>query len=480
MTFHKAFLLGRVVPALCAALAVLPASAQNPITLAPGDDIQQAVASASENTVFILQPGVYRLQSIQPANGDIFIGQPGAVLNGSTLLPPFGVSGNLWVAAGPSGQGQPAGNCDAAHPQCQFNEDLFFDNRPLLHVGSIDAVVSGAYYIDYSNGAIYIADNPTGHTVEVATASGAFQGQASNVNVVGLVVEKYADPAQAGAIGGQNPGPGWVVVNNEVRLNHGTGISLGAGSRASQNNVHDNGEKGIGGAADNILVEYNEIARNNYAGFDPTWEAGGAKFAVANGLVLRGNNVHDNNGPGLWCDIDSMNALIEGNTVTSNTGGAGIQYEISYNATIRNNTVRYNSLPNSGWWMWGSQILIQNSANSQVYGNTVEVSDNGNAIGIVNQDRGSGPYGVREATGNYIHNNTIVVRTSGHGNTGLVADFDVQKMLTSGNNLFDYNTYHVADTGQWQYAWVQNLTWDGFQQAGQENHGTIDAQLPPE
>ncbi len=452
---------------------------QAQVVISPGNDIQQVVNSSPQGTTFVLQPGVYRLQSVQPKNGDSFIGQPGAILNGARVLTTFARSGNLWVAAGQTQQGQLNGSCDAAHPQCMYPEDLFFDGRPLLHVGSTAAVTSGTWFFDYINHAVYFADDPTGHTVEIGTARSAFWGPASEVTIKGMVIEKYAIPAQFGAIGDQYPGPGWTVSNNEVRWNHGTGITLGSGSQAIENYVHNNGQKGIGGVGANLLAQDNEIAYNNYAGFDIAWEAGGAKFAATTGLVLRGNKSHDNNGPGLWADVDCNNTLIEGNTVTSNYGGPGIQYEISYNAVIRYNAVRYNYIPNGGWWMWGAQILIQNSSNVEVYGNTVDVLPaDGNAIGIVQQNRGSGPYGAHLATNNYIHNNVIITRRSPQGATGLVADWG-QDVLTNGNNRFDYNIYHVSDVAQYQWAWGQGYTWDGFRQLGQELHGTLDNLLPP-
>ena len=46
---------------------------------------------------------------------------------------------------------------------------------------------------------------------------------------VGLVMEKYAIPAQMGAVGDQFPRARWRVENNEIRLNHGTGLMNGTG-----------------------------------------------------------------------------------------------------------------------------------------------------------------------------------------------------------------------------------------------------------
>src|SRR5581483_6850892 len=107
------------------------------------------------------------------------------------------------------------------------------------------------------------------------------------------------------------------------------------------------------GNGQNVLVQGNEISFSNWAGFDIGWEAGGAKFAQTNSLTVRKNYIHDNIGAGLWNDVDSINTLYENNTVENNLAG-GIQYEISYAATIRYNTVRNNANFASGW-MWGAQ-----------------------------------------------------------------------------------------------------------------------------
>ena len=95
----------------------------------------------------------------------------------------------------------------------------------------------------------------------------------------------------------------------------------------------------------------------------------------------------------------------------------GIAHEISYTATIRNNYLRGNgyvpfSPPNLLFgppcpiahlssptryafnpWLWGSQILVQNSQNVSVYNNIVVVDKLGNGISIIYQNRGTGKYG---------------------------------------------------------------------------------------
>jgi hypothetical protein len=43
-----------------------------------------------------------------------------------------------------------------------------------------------------------------------------------------------------------------------------------------------------------VLVDQNEIAYNNTAGFNSGWEAGGTKFVMTHNLVVRGNWSHHN------------------------------------------------------------------------------------------------------------------------------------------------------------------------------------------
>ena len=60
-------------------------------------------------------------------------------------------------------------------------------------------------------------------------------------------------------------------------------------------------------------------------------------------------------------------------TLSSRTPNDGIKHEISYDAIIRNNIVAGNG-GSFDEWLWGSQILVQNSSNVEVYGNFVEVA----------------------------------------------------------------------------------------------------------
>lgn len=463
--------------ALCL-LTIAPARSQQKIVVSPGVNVQALVDASPAGSTFSFQPGTYRLTSIKPRNGDTFLGAGGALLSGAALLTNFSRIGGLYAATGQTQQGQVAGECGSAHPRCVFPEDLYFDSVPLFHAPSLSAVKPGSWYFDYASDTIYFADNPAGHIVETSVTRSAFHGSATDVTIDGFIIEKYAVPSQFGAIGDQYPGLNWSICNNEVRLNHGTGINLATNSKAKFNFVHHNGNKGIGGVGANIVVQGNLVSFNNFAGFNYEWEAGGMKFSGTTNLVVRGNAIYNNIGPGAWNDEYSVNTLYEGNVIMNNTGGGGIQYEISSGAIIRNNTICYNTRPNP-IWLWGSQILIQNSQNVEVYQNTVEtLATGGNGIGIIQQNRGMAPWGPALAKNNWIHHNSVTYR-GGVSASGMVADWNQTDLLTNGNNLFDYNSYHLVDPHWYHWAWVDGRTFTGMQQVRQELHGTADNVMPP-
>jgi hypothetical protein len=446
------------------------------IVLNSGSDLQKAVDANPEGTNFYLTAGLYRLQSIRPKNRDVFIGDPGATLSGARLLTSFERQGAYWVATQQTQQGQLNGQCDSSHPRCTYPEDLFFDDKPLTHVAALEQVTAGKWFFDYAADRIYFADDPTGHRVETSVLRSSFSGPAVNVTIRGLTIEKYASPAQMGAIGDQYPGAGWIIDSNQIRWNHGLGVNVAANGQILKNNIHHNGQMGMGGMGDNILVEGNEAAFNNYAGYDSIWEAGGSKFVKTNHLIVRNNNSHDNLGSGLWTDIDNINTLYEGNTVTNNLS-AGITHEISYAAIIRNNVVRGNGYRTNAW-LWDAQIQVQNSQNVEVFGNTIVVpATGGNGIVLSQQDRGTGAYGPYKVLNNKVHNNSVTYLGSS-GASGAVADDDSATMF-AGGNLFDSGNYHITDMNSPHWAWNNALrTWSDFRAQGQELSGTADTTIP--
>ena len=277
--------------------------------------------------------------------------------------------------------------------------------------------------------------------METSVSPRAFTGSASDVTIRNLIIEKYAVVTQDAAV---RTGPGWIVEDSEIRLNHFAGIWSGPNSIARRNHIHHNGSMAFHGAGDGILIERNQLSHNGYAGYSPFWGAGGAKWVHTDRLVVRGNSVHHNAGPGLWTDINNIHTLYEDNVVEDNERG-GIFHEISYDAVIRNNTVRRNGtgkdFPN---WTTGAGIEIVSSRNVEVYGNTVE--DNWQGITGLDDHRGSGNNGPWTLINLDVHDNVITSHLTdpGSGRTGIVDTGGSGAFSAAANNTFRQNRYALG------------------------------------
>jgi hypothetical protein len=179
----------------------------------------------------------------------------------------------------------------------------------------------------------------------------AFTGDAVDVVISNLTVQGFTAPRDEGVVN-HDSGDGWVIERNTIQRNKGAGVMAGARQVTRGNCLRDNGQYGMnayqaGGGITGLVLEGNEITGNN----TDDWESqspgcgctGGVKFWAVNKADVRDNWVHHNHGAGLWADTHNNDFLIEHNLVEDNEAEA-LFYETSYNATIRDNTFRRNTL----------------------------------------------------------------------------------------------------------------------------------------
>ena len=145
------------------------------------------------------------------------------------------------VAPGQTQIGIKRGDCDKTHPTCALSPGFFIDDKPLQQVASKAELASNRFFFDHAVGKIYFIDDTTGKLVEAAAARFAFKSPADNVLIKGLVIEKYYNPAQEGAVEGEQ-GKGWRVERTEFRLNSGVGVAVGTNGAivASKSTTTDN------------------------------------------------------------------------------------------------------------------------------------------------------------------------------------------------------------------------------------------------
>ncbi len=293
--------------------------------------------------------------------------------------------------------------------------------------------------------------------------------RANNVTIRGLEIRNYHPDDQYAPITARTyeaapAGTGWTVEDCDLHHNGYAGLALSDDSIARNNKIHHNGVIGIevSWVPEGALVEGNEIYANNTTGADEYYEAGASKFGDTENLIVRGNYVHDNNGPGLWTDTDNVNTLYESNVVVNNSG-AGIFHEVSYSATIRNNQVRGNGFRSRGW-LWEGGIMVAGSQSVRIHDNVVV--DNYNGITLIQQDRGSGTLGTYLLRNISVEGNTVVRS----GRTGAAQDVGDPSIFTERNITFENNDYE--DVGR--FAWAdRSLAWPQWLDYGMDATGSF-------
>ena len=244
----------------------------------------------------------------------------------------------------------------------------------------------------------------------------------------------------------------------------GNGEALRFGNRAWVHGclIEDNAGMGANGHGEDYVFEDNSLYRNG--GKDGGHE-GGIKVVHSRRGVIRNNHAAENAGTGLWSDIDNIDNLIEGNLVEDNTT-RGIATEIDFGTVIRDNTVRHNGL-GFDVWLWGAQILVQNTMDAVVEGNEVTVSaDGGDGIGVIEQSRGSSDrLGLEYLARNYRFRNNLVTFEGNRGQLGIVSD--------QGTGV------EVRESGDWQGTTVRApQSWwsrDQFEANGRFNVDEFEA-----
>ena len=475
-----------------------PSSTCNGVDVYPDTDpntneIQQALNAnntAGGNT-FCIRAGTYRLRTeITPSTGDKLIGDGigKTILNGAkritTWIADPAMSGRYYAQDYlPGAYTQPDTNwdeCETISPTpCHKAETVWKDGIQLRREMVLSNLDAGEYFQDYSLNRIYIKQSPgTSSTLwEVNSTEYAVRtlGGVNNVTIDGMTIEKYANRMQRGAIQ-IGSGTGWVITNNEVRYNGATGIRVyGDNVTIKYNNIHHNGQLGIGGSGvTGVLIEDNVITNNNTLEYwINDFEAGGIKFTEVypsngqayNGVIVKNNDILNNKGVGLWCDINCQGATFESNTINGN-GADGIRFELSADARIRYNVLKYNArnrgarggMNESVSVAFGAAITSHNSHNVEIAHNDIlgMTDTDANANGIVLQMRGSRS---GYTTNNNVHDNYIEQHMGRTGlyMQGLTLDASLPYYdYNQKRNRFYSNDYHTRATLSTPFFWLNS------------------------
>ena len=353
-------------------MAVIPTRVRSS---APFASIHKALAVAPAGATIVVRGGVYR-ESLGSIHRKVTIQaypheQPW--VRGSVLATSFTPGASGWATPFTSPMCDscyPAPALAAAYPAAGLPEQVFVDGAPLRQVTSAAAMATGTFWVNRASGQIWLADNPTGHTVEVTVLTSAFgiSTAAAGTTIRGLGFEHYATVYQG------NQGAFAMSSATNVTFDSDTfawsasralGI-YGSNTIVTNSKFLDNGMNGVtGNKVSGLDFENNEVAYSNYEHWDitpsPYAQIGGVKLTGVVNTMMRGNDFHDNFSNGLWFDCQSHGQTIVNNTVTNNAGH-GITDEISANSIIAGNVIAGNARDG---------LKISGSNNVEVWNNTV-------------------------------------------------------------------------------------------------------------
>ena len=363
------------------------------------------------------------------------------------------------------------------NPLATSRELIFIDGQPLVQVAQYaectftpigcggGVVKAGTFCHDYAANKVYLKDDPTNRTVEVAKQTFAlFLGRtagaatdASDSIIRGLGFAHYAGTAvMAAALRVK-------IEDNTFVWNAVEGLTVsGTGNATADPNLERsncvvrgntfsyNGRRGMGGSrAHNLLVENNLLSWNNLERFATSWDAAGLKVFRGDEQSVRGNVFEDNLASGLWFDGSVTDATVVHNLFRRNLGN-GIFFEISSRGLFASNVLADND----------HGMQIRNSNQVQIYNNTffnnrvqlrvldderVNSAEGGNDPAVVSAEIAAGiDWEVRNIT---VKNNllgstlstvgvAVAVVDEGCGNTG--PPCNATEMIMG---VMDYNLY---------------------------------------
>lgn len=438
------------------------------IVVRPSDDVGAIVRSAPAGSTIRFRQGIYRMLELEPKADVQLIADPGVILKGSKRLAGFVASGNRWYVGGQTQgsaaptQGNEWGYCEDALPACVYPEELFINGNRKKRASSLAEVGPGRWYFDYGADRIYVGDNPNGQRVETSVARWAVHGQADRVRVEGFAIVQYATPARQGAINPRvgrvgAPGTDWEVVGNTIITSHGWAVKIEDGIVIADNVMAWNGQGGVGGVGDEIVVEHNTIKFSCSVGIKCFGFEGGALKIDSDTFAINNNVVENNWGHGIHPDQTSSDGEIIGNVVTGNEG-VGIHYETSTDVVISGNTVTGNGYRRTGAREPG--ILVLDSSNVTIDGNTVS----NNALGIVVRQDNRTDRGIVANVD--VTNNTVVLGSGERSGIGQLHYSNIGPVTFSGNAYTYTEGSPMLYDGRWE-------TVDGWRNRGYDTNGSF-------
>ncbi len=274
-------------------------------------------------------------------------------------------------------------------------------------------------------------------------------------HLIGITFRHTANDGQMGAVCAGSEGS--ILENITAEWTNGSGFLISGNNHIVRGvRAYSNGMSGIrGNICDNCLVEHSESKYNNWKGYKPFWESGGGKWLYTTNSTFRKLDFSDNEGPGLWLDMDNFDNVIE-QSVFDNNVGAGLFLEWTTDRTLVSNNVFTRN--RFAWPVFYGHGVMIHAANDNILLHNTFMANEGGGMRIRADDRD-------KATGNRYYNNLFIANTvidAGPNHKGSEISFeehfsDADARSNKGEgNVFWYRGYSNAEYNTYQYRLKNN------------------------
>lgn len=436
--------------------------------------LQSKINAAPSGGTVTADPCIYR-ESLTISKPITLLGQVGSEVRGSDVWTGWTQSGSLWVSNNTVPGLAQNGECE--QPRCLWPEQVYINGNSLLQVDSGATPSVGQFKVDGSR-KVWIADNPSGKTVEVTTRQRWATIQSANVTIKNMTFQHAGIFAQQGAI--QSDDNEYLVLDsNRFLWSHGANLQIYCrkavcnGIRIINNEIAYGGNVGIDGGMDNgsgteyVLIQGNKIHHNNYERGSNGWHAGGIKLVGSKRVMIDNNEFYDNYADAIWCDIDcgavrinqggnppdAHKFVISNNRIHDNYR-KGIMFEISNGTKIYGNKLWNNARED------GQAIKIASSSNAEIYNNVLAWNQH-EGIGVFSQ------YGDLTVQKDNVHDNVIITDVDSQYDwaLGFVRTDTGGTLLDAADNSGGANNkffWSNAPSGHCKYRWGQYLNGDCY------------------
>ena len=358
---------------------------------------------ASDGDSVMVEPGVYREQ-LTIFHKDLTIeGTGDGVFLFGSLVPSLTAAEGMYKAAWPWGVSfQSASNCntltaDVALPAEACNTLGFWQDQVRLdQVYDKASVTAGTFYYDFATSELWLM--PVDGSPDLSQIEGlAYEyvvkltSASERVTLKNLNIWYGASKPDDGIL--QVQGLGHTLEDLSVRYSAGAGILVYGADQVTMNNVQafDHGQNGwrvranvsfsgtegwiLNDTVDDLVLLGSGSRRNGWKGYDNCWAGGATKFSFTQNLTIDGFYSADNNGPGIWLDIENDGYAVR-NSMSARDAGRGIFIEyVSDHGVVENNVIFATRDANPVGCSTTHGLVVSDSRNVLVSNNTVYTTD---------------------------------------------------------------------------------------------------------